>query len=158
MCPGTPVADDEVVLSMTIIGSDQRSCRRPTCCTLSLPLATGIVGSPHTPRLDPRRTHGTGAVGTGIPDAWTDLVGIGIPDPRPRLWNAKSRHRAKTRTRPCLAIARIHRARRLATYTVHDRHERAKQEQLPSPQRPSHDVGEHAAVCSCAAHNVVREC
>ena len=68
MCPGTPVADDEVVLSMTIIGSDQRSCRRPTCCTLSLPLATGIVGSPHTPRLDPRRTHGTRAVGTGIPD------------------------------------------------------------------------------------------
>ena len=68
MCPGTPVADDEVGLSMTIIGSDQRSCRRPTCCTLSLPLAAGIVGSPHTPRLDPRRTHGTRAVGTGIPD------------------------------------------------------------------------------------------
>ena len=68
MCPGTPVADDEVGLSMTIIGSDQRSCRRPTCCTLSLPLATGIVGSPHTPRLDPRRTHSTRAVGTGIPD------------------------------------------------------------------------------------------
>jgi len=68
MCPGTPVADDEVGLSMTIIGSDQRSCRRPTCCTLSLPLAAGRVGSPHTPRLDPRRTHGTRAVGTGIPD------------------------------------------------------------------------------------------
>jgi hypothetical protein len=64
---GTPVADKDVNLS-TNIGSDQRSCRRPTCCTLSLPLATEIVGPPRTPRLDLRRTHGTRAVGTGIPD------------------------------------------------------------------------------------------